>query len=57
MDALPPQAPAYPVYGAAPAAPPPAAASWQVHYAADGRPYYHHAASGATQWEAPPGLG
>lgn len=28
--------------------------AWQVHYTAEGRPYYYNQANGATQWEAPP---
>ncbi len=36
----------------------PAAAAplWQVHYTAEGRPYYYNTGSGGTQWEAPVGF-
>ena len=38
----------------APQAPPPASASpWQVHYTAEGRPYYYNTVSGLTQWDTP----
>lgn len=38
-------------------APPAMAPSeWQVHYTADGRAYYHNAATGVTQWEPPAGF-
>ena len=38
----------------APQAPAPASASpWQVHYTAEGRPYYYNTASGLTQWDSP----
>lgn len=30
--------------------------AWQVHYTAEGRAYYHNAATGITQWEAPAGM-
>jgi hypothetical protein len=33
------------------------AARWKEYVNADGRKYYHHAASGNTQWDAPPGCG
>jgi hypothetical protein len=33
------------------------AAGWKEYVNADGRKYYHHAASGNTQWDAPPGCG
>jgi hypothetical protein len=33
------------------------AAGWKEYVNADGRKYYHHAASGNTQWDAPPGWG
>ena len=33
----------------------PGQGAWQTHYAPDGRPYYHNASTGATQWEAPAG--
>lgn len=29
--------------------------SWQVHYTAEGRPYYHDPSTGVTQWEVPAG--
>jgi len=38
----------------APQGPPPAPSTpWQVHYAADGRPYYYNSSTGITTWEAP----
>jgi hypothetical protein len=30
--------------------------AWQVHYNEQGSAFYHHAASGRTQWEPPPGF-
>ncbi len=30
--------------------------AWQVHYTAEGQAYYHNAATGITQWEAPAGM-
>jgi hypothetical protein len=33
------------------------AAGWKEYENANGRKYYHHAASGNTQWDAPPGWG
>lgn len=26
---------------------------WQVHYTAEGRPYFYNAQTGVTQWNAP----
>ena len=37
-------------------APAASGAPWQVHYTAEGRPYYYNNASGVTQWEAPAGF-
>jgi len=36
-----------------PPPPPPPAKGWEVHVAADGRPYYHNRATGATTWDPP----
>ena len=29
------------------------ASPWQVHYTAEGRPYFYHSQTGQTQWTAP----
>ncbi|GLC56985.1 hypothetical protein PLESTB_001170500 [Pleodorina starrii] len=69
IDQVPSQQPAYPTYFQQPAvqvqqpqvmaAPQQVATSapggWQVHYTAEGRPYYYNGATGVTQWEAPAG--
>lgn len=69
MDQMPQQQPAYPYFHhqpqqqqqqpapmAQPAAPAGGGAPWQVHYTAEGRPYYYNAGTGVTQWDAPAGF-
>jgi hypothetical protein len=38
------------------APPAPQGGQWQVHYTAEGRPYYYSPGTGVTQWDAPPGM-
>ncbi|EFJ42554.1 hypothetical protein VOLCADRAFT_119370 [Volvox carteri f. nagariensis] len=55
IDQVPPQQPAYPTYFQQPAMPAQQQQPQQVHYTAEGRPYYYNGATGVTQWEPPAG--
>ena len=49
--------PEYDPYGApAPSSTDSAASQWETFYTDEGTPYFVHSATGATQWETPPGV-